>query len=179
MKTATLSLWLTMAAAALVATPVAGQPSVDVTFGRSLAPLTASDGATTTLADSRQMTAGSVDLEHRVANEQMRLFYSLDAGTYNTPGDWSYYLHTAGGTWRSTKPDSTRPTLFIGGSAAWRGNGASWAAADYNGIGAFANVEWRPRPTATVRAGYRFDARAFPDSPELNQREHGISGACS
>ena len=39
MKTATLSLWLTMAAAALVATPVAGQPSVDVTFGRSLAPL--------------------------------------------------------------------------------------------------------------------------------------------
>ena len=177
MKTATLSVWLTMAAAALVATPVAGQPSVDVTFGRSLAPLTATDGTTTTMADSRQMTAGSVDLEHRVANEQMRLFYSLDAGTYNTPGDWSYYLHTAGGTWRSTKADSTRPTLFIGGSAAWRGNGASWAAADYKGLGAFANVEWRPRPTATLRAGYRFDARAFPDSPELNQREHGIFGS--
>jgi hypothetical protein len=107
----------------------------------------------------------------------MRLFYSLDAGTYNTPGDWSYYLHTAGATWRSTKPDSTRPTLFIGGAAAWRQNGASWAAADYRGLGAFANVEWLPRPTATVRAGYRFDARAFPDSPELNQREHGIFGS--
>jgi hypothetical protein len=67
MRISPLSLWLTMAAAALVATPVAGQPSVDVTFGRSLAPLTASDGATTTVADSRQITAGSVDLEHRVA----------------------------------------------------------------------------------------------------------------
>lgn len=177
MRTATLSLWLTIAAAALVATPAAGQPSVDVTFGRSLAPLSATDAPTTTVADSRQMTAGSVDLEHRVASAQMRLFYSLDAGTYNTPGDWSYYLHSAGGTWRSTKPDSTRPTLFIGGSAAWRANGASWAAADYRGLGAFANLDWRPRKTTTVRAGYRFDARTFPASPELNQREHGLFGS--
>ena len=177
MRTATLFRVLTVAVAAFVATPAAGQPSVDLTFGRALAPLAATDGATTTAADSRQTTAGSVDLAHRVADERVRLFYSLDAGTYNTPGDWSSYLHSAGGTWRSTKPGSTRPTIFVGGSAAWRANGASWAAANYRALGAFANVEWRPRPTATLRAGYRLDLRVFPDSPELNQREHGIFGS--
>lgn len=171
----TTRLLLTVAGVALLAAPALAQPSMEVTFGRALAPL-ASVAPTqpASLESSRQTTAGSLDLEHRFADERMRLFYSLDAGTYNTPGDWSYYLHTAGGTWRSAKAGSKRTTLFLGGSATWRANGASWAAADYRGLGAFANVEWRPRPTATVRAGYRFDTRTFPDSAELNQREHGI-----
>lgn len=168
-------LFLTLAAVPILAAPASAQPSIDVTFGRALAPL--ASAALTEPAgidSSRQTTAGSLDLEQRFVGDRLRLFYSLDAGTYNTPGDWSYRLHTAGGTWQATTGGAKRTTLFLGGSATWRANGASWAAADYRGLGAFANVEWRPRPTATLRGGYRFDTRTFPDSAELNQREHGI-----
>jgi hypothetical protein len=156
----------------LVARPVTAQPSLDVSFGRAMSSLNqAAD------SESRQTTAASVEGESRFAGERLRLFYDLEAGTFNTPGDWTYYLHTAGATWRTTRAGSSGPTLFAGGSFAWRSNGASWAAADYRAVGVFSNVEWRPRPAVTVRGGYRLDARDFPESPELNQLEHHTFGS--
>lgn len=159
-------------ALALAAVPAVAQPSVDVSFGRAVNSLNQTDDAT-----SRQTTAASVTAEHHVADERLRLFYSLDAGNYNTPGDWTYYLHTAGATWRTAKPASSQPTLFTGASLSWRANGSSWAAANYRALGAFANLEWRPRQTVTLRSGYRLDLRDFPDSVELNQREHSVFGS--
>lgn len=156
----------------LAAAPAVAQPSLDVSIARALGSLNQVEESA-----SRQTTAATVDAEHNLANERLRLFYSLDTGSYDTPGDWTYYLHTAGTTWRSTKGDSPRPTVFAGGTFSWRANGTSWSAADYRAVGLFTNVSWRPRPAATVRAGYRLDVRRFPDAAELDQEEHGFFGS--
>jgi len=161
------------AAAALLLLPLSAasasaQPSLEVSLGRSLGSLEQTDERA-----SRQTTAVSVDAEHKLAGEHVRLFYALDSGSYTTAGDWSYYLHSAGAAWRSSAPGESTPTLHAGVSINWRANGTSWAAADYRGAGAFTNVEWHPTTGVTVRGGYRVDVRRFPDAAELNQAEHG------
>ena len=147
------------------------QPSATVSLGRSFNSFNEASAA-----DSRQSTDAAIEAEHLAATGKLRLFYSLDAGTFTTPGDWTYYLHTGGASWRFGKEaEDGKPApqaLFVGGSVAWRSNGASWAAADYRGAALFANVERHPSTTSTVRFGYRLDARDFPDFSQLDQIEH-------
>jgi hypothetical protein len=166
---------LTRAAAAallllpLFAATAFAQPSFEVSFGRSLGSLEQTDDRA-----SRQTTAVSVDAEQKLAGDRVRLFYGLDSGSYTTPGNWTYALHSAGATWHSAAPGSSRLTLHAGTSVALRSNGASWAAADCRSAGVFTNVEWRPASRVTLRGGYRVDIRRFPDAAELDQAEHGV-----
>src|SRR5512139_508693 len=74
----------------------AAQPGFTVTFGRAFNSL--SDPSAP--AESRQTVAGTVEAEHVLAAERLRVFYALDAGTYTTPGDWRYFLNNVGATWR-------------------------------------------------------------------------------
>ena len=145
------------------------QPSLNVTFGRALNALSPADAVT---VDDRRTIGAAVDAEQKLAGERLRLFYSLDAGDYTTPGDWRYYENIGGATWQVRPQRSTGLAVFAGADALWRTNGASWAAADYRALGLFVNAEWKPLVTRTVRAGYRADVRAFPDMPELDQVEH-------
>ncbi len=155
-----------------LATPSAAQTSFTASVGRALSSF--AESAT----ESRQNTAGSVQAEQRAAGGRLRLFYSLDAGSYATEGDWSYALHNAGATWRfgGARPEGkASPTsVFAGGSFSWRSNGSSWSAADYRGVGLFANLQRQMSPSSTFRVGYRFDARDFPDSSQLDQHEHDV-----
>jgi hypothetical protein len=151
------------AAMVLTTTAASAQPSLNVTFGRALNTLTTSD---------RQSTGGTVDLEQRLGDERVRLFYSLEGGDYTTPGDWRFYQNECGATWQARKADSAGPAIYTGASAVWRTNGDSWAAADYRAVGFFANAEWKSVETRTIRAGYRLDLRRFPDMPVLDQVEH-------
>lgn len=148
------------AALAALASPAAGQTSFSASIGRAL-----NSFSEESAADSRQNTAGRIEAEQRAAGERLRLFYSLDAGSYTTPGDWTYALQRAGATWRVG-------SLFLGSTVSWRSNGSSWTAADYRGLGLFVNLQRQASPTSTFRAGYRFDVRDFPDSSQLDQREH-------
>lgn len=156
----------------LLITPSAfAQSAFEATIGRALDSMGATAGG-----DDRGITAGGLLLEQWVASERLRLYYDLDAGDYSTPGDWAYFLHQAGATWRADLGQGgTR--LFIGGAGTWRDNGASWAAAGYKAFGAFANLETRPREGVMLRTGYRFDLRRFPDYAELDQAEHGVFGS--
>ena len=149
------------------------QTAFTVSLGRAFNSL--SEGG---IAESRQNTAARVSVEQRAADARLRLYYHLDSGSYTTPGDWTYYLHSAGGTWKfGPKPEEGKPAplaVYAGGFASLRSNGTSWAAADYRAITLFANVQRQPLETVVFRAGYRFDLRDFPDSPELDQREHDV-----
>jgi hypothetical protein len=163
-------------AAALVlglASPGAAQPSVSAQLAPGLESLAASGGG----ADTQQNVSGSLDVEHRFASERARLFYDLEAGTYSTPGDWRYFLHTAGGSYRLDLGRAQRHRLFLGADTTFRRNGDAWTAADYNALGSFANLELRPRPTVTVRSGYRFDLRRFADFAALDQEQHSGFGS--
>lgn len=156
-----------------VATPAWAQTGGSVSIGRTLTSFTGAD------AETRQGNSAEVMAEHKAANDTVRLFYTLDAGTFTTPGDWTYYLHNTGVTWHTAKDDKKprRPMLFVGGSLSWRSNGESWSAVGYRAVNLFTNVEWKPKDTRTLRAGYRFDARGFPDTPELDQAEHTLFGS--
>ncbi len=155
----------------LIAPSASAQPAFEATIGRALDSMGATSGG-----DDRGITAGGLLLEQWVASERLRLYYDLDAGDYSTPGDWGYFLHQAGATWRAELGQGGS-RLFVGGEGTWRDNGASWAAAGYKAFGAFANVETRPREGVTLRTGYRFDLRRFPDYAELDQAEHGVFGS--
>lgn len=162
--------WLTIASLSTWASrEAAAQPSMTVSFGRALSSLTSTDTLT---SDGRHTTGGSIDAEQKLADERVRLFYSLDAGDYTTPGDWRYYQNEFGATWQVRRAGTSGPAIFVGATGSWRSNGDSWAAADYRGLGVFINTEWKPRATRTLRAGYRTDVRAFPDMPTLDQIEH-------
>ena len=160
---------LSAAALSLSAERAAAQPSLNVTFGRALNTLSSTDAVS---ADDRRTTGAAVEAEHTLAGKRLRLFYTLDAGDYTTPGDWRYYENIAGATWQLRPQQSKGLAVFAGTDALWRTNGASWAAADYRALGLFVNAEWKPSETRTVRTGYRADVRAFPDMPELDQVEH-------
>ena len=155
----------------VVPLPAHGQPSATVSLGRSFNSFNEQSAA-----ESGRSTEAAIDANHQAADGRLRLFYSLEAGTFTTPGDWTYYLNTAGSTWRFGKQaEDGKPApgaVYVGGSLAWRSNGASWAAADYFGVALFANVERHPSAASTVRFGYRFDARNFPDLSQLDQLEN-------
>jgi len=146
------------------------QPGIVITFERALNTLAAADLALGE-AQRRQTTAGSIEAEYLAAEQKLRLFYEFDAGTFSTAGDWKYLLHTGGATYRAALDKDGRYTAFLSGSASWRANGSSWAAADYRAVSLMANVQVKPRETATVRFGYRADVRRFPDLGELDQTQ--------
>jgi hypothetical protein len=156
------------------AAQAAAQPSLNVSFGRALNSMASPEMLVT---DGPRTTGGSIDVEQKLADERLRLFYTLDAGDYNTAGDWKYFQNDFGTTWQIRRASTSGPSIFAGATAAWRSNGESWAAADYRGLGAFLNAEWKPAETKTFRAGYRFDARKFPDMAVLDQMEHGGFGS--
>ena len=116
----------------LSAESATAQPSLNVTFGRALNALSPTDTVT---ADDRRTIGAAVDAEQKLAGERLRLFYSLDAGDYTTPGDWRYYENIGGATWQVRPQRSTGLAVFAGADALWRTNGTSWAAADYRALG--------------------------------------------
>lgn len=122
--------------------------------------------------EGRLATGGSLGAEYLLAGGRARVFYSLDAATYATPGDWTTLHHDLGGVYRADLSDSGRLRLFLGADATWRDNGEAWSDAGYRALGGMANVEYRPREGRTLRLGYRLDGREFPDIPELDQIEH-------
>jgi hypothetical protein len=119
--------------------------------------------------ESRGTIDGGLDAEALFASERGRVSYTLDAGTYATPGDWSFLQHDAGLTWRLG--ETTGLHAFLGVSGTLRRNGDSWAAAGYDAVGAKANFVWGPRTGLTLRAGVRADARRFGELPALDQVE--------
>ena len=119
--------------------------------------------------ESRGTIDGGLDAEALFASERGRVSYVLDAGTYATPGDWSFLQHDAGLTWRLG--DTEGPHAFLGASGTLRRNGDAWAAADYDALGAKANFVWSPRTGLALRAGVRADARQFGELPALDQVE--------
>jgi hypothetical protein len=164
---------LTLSIVPLLVAHASAQPGFTVSFGRAFGSI-AEAGA---LADTRQTTVGGVEVEQMLAAERLRLYYELDAGTFATPGDWHYYLHDTGATWKTTFGPKQRHALFVGGSGSVRTNGLSWAAADYHALAGFANLELHPSTRAVVRLGYRVDARTFPDLAEMNQVQHDGFGS--
>jgi len=119
--------------------------------------------------ESRGTIDGGLDAEALFASGRGRVSYTLDAGTYASPGDWSFLQHDAGLTWRLG--DTAGPHAFLGVSGTRRRNGDAWAAADYDAVGAKANFVWSPRAGLTLRAGVRADARRFGELPALDQVE--------
>jgi hypothetical protein len=119
--------------------------------------------------ESRGTIDGGLDAEALFASERGRISYTLDTGTYATPGDWSFLQHDAGLTWRLG--DTEGRHAFLGVSGTLRRNGDAWAAADYDALGAKANFVFHPRAGLTLRAGVRADARRFGDLPALDQVE--------
>jgi len=144
------------------------QPGLTVSIGRAFGSVGA-PGASTA---SRQTTVGAIEVEHALASNRLRLYYEFNGGTYATPGDWHFTLHTAGGTWRVPFGSVQKNTLHLGAFGSWRTNGLSWSASDYRAVGFMANTELHPSGRATVRFGYRLDARHFPDLTELSQVQH-------
>jgi hypothetical protein len=119
--------------------------------------------------ESRGTIDGGFGAEALFASQRGRVSYTLDAGTFATPGDWSFVQQDAGLTWRLG--DTSAPHAFLGVSGTLRRNGEAWAAADYGAVGAKANFVYGPRPGLTLRAGVRGDARQFDDLPALDQVE--------
>ena len=135
------------------------QPS-SVTFGRALNAMSSPEALTT---DGPRTTGASVEAEHKLADERLRLYYTLDAGDYNTPGDWTFFENSVGDDLAGPAAGTSGPSVFAGvvgtvaDRTAVRGRRPTTA-----GSALFLNAEWKPAETKTFRAGYRFDARAFP-----------------
>lgn len=147
----------------------AAQPAVKLTFGRAFDSI-GLDGQVYT----GQAMAATLNAEYAVADGRVRLIYALDAATFASTGDWHYDSHTAGATFKI--PFDAHHAVFLGAAGSWRDNGTSWLSSDFGGVRLFANAELHPGP-ATVRFGYRFDRRRFPDLRALDQNEHdGFAG---
>lgn len=158
----------TFGAAAVLAAPLAvAQPAFDLTLGGSLAAL----DETAFGASTRGLAHGTLGLEQRFDERRGRLGYTLDAGTYATTGDWRSFLHTAEAVYRIDLAAEQRGSVFLGASGALRDNGEAWGQADYRAFGLMANTQWRVGG-ATLRGGYRFDLRRFPDLAALDQEQH-------
>ena len=124
-----------------------------------------------TTDDASTAPAGTLDVEHLAFEERLRLFYTMDGGTFSGDGDWHYLTHYGGA--RHAFDLSPDARLFVGGTATVRVNGDSWSTANYNAVGGFANLQWS-RGTSTLRAGTRVDAttlrRRGRARPERAQR---------
>jgi len=160
---------LAFIASLALAAPAVAQPSVSASVSPGLTSFNGESGASGTVNASGQF-------EHLFKDERVRLVYELDTGDFSTPGNWRFVSHSAGGSYRFTFDEKAKNSLYVGGDGYVRRNGDAWGAADFNGAGAFANIEFRPG-RATVRSGYRFDARRFPDSPAMNQTQHAGFGS--
>jgi hypothetical protein len=150
--------------------PALAQPGISVSIARTMSSI---DEAALD-RERRQTMAGSVEAEH-VSNEgRLRLFYEFDGGSFTTEGDWRYFEHAAGATLRLPfgSDDQPRHAVYLAANGVFRDNGSSWSAVNYRGLRLMANVELRPRDTATYRIGYRLDRRVFPSLPELDQLHH-------
>jgi hypothetical protein len=154
-------------AATCFPTTAAAQPSFSVSLGGTLD----SFAAVSFTAEQRQNVSGTVDLDHVVAGERGRVFYTVDGGNFDTPGDWSYFLHQAGMTFRFGQADAGARKLFLNASVVARRNGDAWSSAEYTAAGGGVNVELHPAGT-TFKAGYRADYRRFSDYGALTQAEH-------
>ena len=170
-RTRTCPAVLALATACVLWAPTAAiaQPAISASIGRALSSM----DEPAIGVERRQTTAGSVEAEHVAAGGRLRLFYEFDGGTFATEGDWRYLENIAGATVRlpfgGEKP---KHAVYLTANGIWRDNGSSWSAVDYRGVRVMANVELRPRDTATYRFGYRLDGRNFPDLPALDQVQH-------
>jgi len=143
------------------------QTSVSSSVGGSFASFT--EGATA--STRRQDVAATAGFEHLFNDERGRAYYDFDGGTFDSPGDWTYFLNTAGFTYRFGADDATARRLYLNGSFVVRKNGDAWAAADYSALGGGLNGEFHPKGHVTLRTGYRADYRSFSDMTALTQFE--------
>ncbi len=160
---------VTAALAFALALALPGSSAAQVGLEATVVPAFESLSPEGSAKESRGTIDGGLDAEALFASERGRVFYALDAGTFSTPGDWSFLQHDAGMTWRLG--DTSGPHVFLGASGTLRRNGDAWAAADYDAVGAKANFVWSPRAGLTLRAGARADARRFGEIPALDQVE--------
>ena len=158
-----------LAAGLLLASAVTAtaQPSVSSSVGGSFASFSEGASAST----RRQDVAATAGFEHLFNEERGRVYYDFDGGTFDTPGDWAYYLNTAGFTYRFGSTDAATRRFYLNGSFVVRRNGDAWAAADYSALGGGLNGEFHPKANMTVRTGYRADYRSFSDMTALTQLE--------
>ena len=148
----------------VVVAPAVAQPSITASVSPGVTSFNGESGTSGTVN-------GSGQFEHLFKSERVRLVYEIDTGDFSTAGNWRFVSHSAGGSYRLTFDEKAKNSLYVGGDGYLRRNGDAWGSADFNGAGAFANLEPRPG-RATVRSGYRFDVRRFADSPAMNQMEH-------
>jgi hypothetical protein len=143
------------------------QTSVSSSVGGSFASFSEGASAST----RRQDVAATAGLEHLFNDERGRIYYDFDGGTFDSPGDWTYYLNTAGFTYRFGPEEAAARKLYLNGSFVVRRNGDAWAAADYSALGGGLNGEFHPKAHVTLRTGYRADYRSFADMTALTQFE--------
>lgn len=150
--------------------PVSAQPSISATLGGSFDSYSASSGSN----ESRRNVAGTLNIDNLFAAGRGRVFYGLDAGNYDSPGDWSFQVHEAGLSYRLAGTDTSRRTFTLSGALSTRRNGDAWTGADYTAGGVGARVELHPREGTTLRSGYHADARRFGDLSALTQLEQRV-----
>jgi hypothetical protein len=150
-----------------IAASASAQPSVSSSVGGTFATY----GEGTAASTRRQDVAATAGFEHLFNDERGRVYYDLDGGTFDSPGDWSYYVNTAGFTYRFGSEDTGARRVYLNGSFVLRKNGDAWAAADYSALGGGLNGEFHPKANVTFRAGYRADYRSFSDMSALTQFE--------
>lgn len=158
---------LAVAMVAAFVSSSAAQTSFSTSVGGNFASFT--EGASD--STRRQDVAAAAGFEHLFSNERGRVYYDFDGGTYDSPGDWTYYLNTAGFTYRFGADDAAARKLYLNGSFVVRKNGDAWAAADYSALGGGLNAEFHPKGHLTLRTGYRADYRSFADMSALTQFE--------
>jgi hypothetical protein len=168
MKPLTLLIAAGLLAAAASSSPA--QTSLNTSVGGSFASFSEGAAAST----RRQDVAATAGFEHLFNEERGRAYYDFDGGTFDSPGDWTYYLNTAGVTYRFGGDDDKARKLYLNGSFVARRNGDSWAAADYSALGGGLNGEFHPKGHLTVRTGYRADYRSFADMTALTQLEQRV-----
>jgi len=163
--------WL--AVALLVPTSfAAAQPSVRVTAGGAV------DGWSAGGDDSRELRSSvAATVDQAFADARGRAWANAELFTYSSPGDWTSVQVATGGSWKATL-DRAHLAFYTGGSGMLRRNGDAWTAANVGAGGAFANLEWTPRATASMRAGYSIDYRRFQDLASLDhlQQQAFVSG---
>jgi hypothetical protein len=151
--------------------PGDAQTGISATIGDRV-DRTAQQGAS---EDTGHAPAATATLDYTWDEERARAFYAIEAGTFSTPGDWFYQLHTAGADY-GRPLGSDRRRFFAGASVSWRGNGASWSESGYTGLSAYTNLQ-ASQGAATWRSGYRLTRRVFGDLPELDHFEHAGFGS--
>jgi len=154
-----------------VSTTAFGQPRLESSLGGALASFLAPGEGPELRGSFAGQLLGAYDFDAG----RGRIHYSLDGGSYGTPGDWGFLRHELGLGYRFALGATDRVGLSLGGSAQLRDNGASWSHADYRGLSGWLVADLQPRPTAALRLGYRLDQRRFPELSPLDQLEHGLS----